>query len=198
MERFGESQGKDNKGKNSERKFWSRDRYFQILAIVLVLSFSALLFYKREWIVGLGSYGYAGAFIISALSSASIVVPLPGWIFIATLGAILDPLWVGIASGLGGTLGEMTGYVLGYGSRLAVERNNLYLKMVGWMRRWGGLTIFVLSLIPNPIFDIAGATAGLLRYPLWKFTIFGAAGRIPKHILFAYSGSWGMNYLPFL
>lgn len=198
MERFGGSQGQGNKDKNLERKFWSRERYFQILALVLVLAFSALLLFYRDKIVGLGGYGYAGAFVISALTSASIVIPVPGWVFIATLGAILDPLWVGIAAGLGGTLGEMTGYVLGYGGRLAVERNRLYLRMVGWMRKWGGLTIFVLALVPNPVFDLAGAVAGLLRYPVWKFVLFGAAGRIPKHIFFAYSGSWGINYLPFL
>jgi membrane protein YqaA with SNARE-associated domain len=64
------------------------------------------------------------------------------------------------------------------------------------MKRWGSLTIFVLALIPNPLFDIAGAIAGLLRFPLWKFLLVGAAGRIPKHIFFAYSGVWLSHLLP--
>lgn len=181
-----------------KHKFWSRERYFQILALISVLAFSALLFWQRDKVVELGGYGYAGAFVISALTSATIIIPIPGFVVIATLGAILDPLLVGVMSGLGATLGEMTGYLLGYGGRLGIEHSGFYIRMVGWMRRWGGLTIFSLALIPNPAFDVAGATAGILRYPVWKFVLFAAAGEIPKHIFYAHSGAWGIKYLPFL
>jgi len=188
----------EKRDKGLKHRFWSRERYFQVLALILVLAFSALLFSQRDKVVELGGYGYAGAFVISALTSASIIIPVPGFVVIATLGAILDPLWVGVVSGLGATLGEMTGYLLGYGGRLGVEQSRLYARMVGWMGKWGGLTIFFLALIPNPAFDVAGATAGLSRYPVWKFVLFAAAGEIPKHIFFAHSGAWGIKYLPFL
>jgi membrane protein YqaA with SNARE-associated domain len=115
---------------------------------------------------------------------------------VAALGAILNPVLVGIVSGIGGTIGEMTGYLLGYGGRLAVENIGIYTRMVQWMKRWGSVTIFVLALIPNPLFDVAGAAAGSLRFPVWKFILFGAAGRIPKNIFFAYIGVWGLHFLP--
>jgi len=179
-----------------ETRSWLREHYRQILALVFVIALSAVIFIYRENITDLGVYGYLGVFVISIITSSSIVVPVPGWILIATFGAILNPLLVGVISGIGGTIGEITGYLLGYGGRIAVENAGMYSRMVEWMKRWGSLTIFVLALIPNPLFDIAGAIAGLLRFPLWKFLLVGAAGRIPKHILFAYSGVWLSHLLP--
>src|SRR4030043_202561 len=182
----------DNKVK---KPFWTRERYLQILALLFVIALSVLIIINRQKVAELEEYGFLGVFLISVISSASIVLPVPSWILVATLGAILNPVLVGIVSGVGGTIGEMTGYLLGYGGRLAVVNVGLYARMVKWMKRWGSATIFELALIPNPLFDLAGAAAGLLRFPVWKFLLFGAAGRIPKHILFAYIGVWGSQLL---
>ena len=184
-------------GNKAKKRFWTRERYLQILALLFVLAFSAFLLLNREKVAELEVYGYLGVFLISIITCSSIVVPVPGWILVATMAVILNnPILVGIVSGLGGTIGEMTGYLLGYGGRIAIENVGLYTRLVNWMKRWGSATIFILALIPNPLFDVAGAAAGLLRFPLWKFILFGAAGRIPKHIFFAYIGVWGFQLLP--
>jgi len=180
----------------TKKRFWTRERYLQILALLFVLALSAFILINREKVAALEVYGYLGVFLISVITCSSIVVPVPGWILIATFGAVLNPILVGVVSGIGGTIGEMTGYLLGYGGRLAVDNVGFYARMVRWMKRWGSATIFVLALIPNPFFDLAGAAAGLLRFPVWKFLLFGAAGRIPKNIFFAYIGVWGLQFLP--
>lgn len=178
---------------NLWKRFWTKERFLQILALACSITLTVLVFVYRDVVVELQVYGYLGIFILSIITSSSIVVPVPGWIVVAALGAVLNPVLVGVISGFGGTIGELTGYALGYGGRIAVDKGKLYERMVRWMKRWGSLTIFVLALIPNPVFDVAGAAAGLLRFPVWKFLIMGAAGRIPKHILFAYIGVWGFN-----
>ena len=184
----------DNKVK---KRFWTRERYLQILALLFVIALSVFIILNRQKVTELEGYGYLGVFLISIISSASIVLPVPGWILVATMAFTLNnPILVGVVSGLGGTIGEMTGYLLGYGGRLAVENVRIYTRMVHWMKRWGSITIFVLALIPNPLFDVAGAAAGSLRFPVWKFLLFGAAGRIPKNVLFAYIGIWGLHFLP--
>jgi membrane protein YqaA with SNARE-associated domain len=183
-------------GNKTKKRFWTRERYLQILALLFVLALSVFLLLNREKVAELRVYGYLGVFIISIISSASIVIPVPSWILVAALGAILNPILVGIVSGIGGTIGEMTGYLLGYGGRMAIDNVALYNRMVKWMTRWGSVTIFILALIPNPLFDVAGAAAGLLRFPIWKFLLFGAAGRIPKNIFVAYIGVWGFNLFP--
>jgi membrane protein YqaA with SNARE-associated domain len=173
-----------------------KTKYLAGFLIVIVIMGGILYLYRQYpgKIDQLETWGYLGAFIISALSSATIIVPVPGLIIIFTLGAVLNPWLVGIISGLGGTLGELTGYLLGYSGRAAIRNMRLYRRMEGWMKRWGGVTILVLAAIPNPVFDVAGAVAGALRFPVWKFCLYGGVGRIIKHTLVAFAGAWGLEF----
>jgi membrane protein YqaA with SNARE-associated domain len=170
-------------------------KYLVGFLIVVVVMGGVLYLYKEypEKIKELETYGYIGAFIISALSSATIIVPVPGLLIIFALGAVLNPLLLGVISGIGGTLGELTGYLLGYSGRAAIQNIKLYHRMEYWMRRWGGITLLVLAAVPNPVFDVAGAVAGALRFPVWKFCVYGGIGRIIKHTLVAFAGAWGLE-----
>ena len=183
----------------TERPGWFRRnlRYLVGLLVVLVIMGVILYLYWRfpEKIEELEAYGYLGAFLVSAISAATIIVPVPGLIVVFTLGAVLNPWLVGIISGIGGTVGELTGYLLGYSGGAAIKNMKLYQRLEGWMRRWGGITILVLAAIPNPIFDVAGAVAGALHYPLWKFCLYGGIGRIFKHTLVAFAGAWGIDFI---
>jgi membrane protein YqaA with SNARE-associated domain len=107
----------------------------QLLALLFALLICALIIVFRKKIAGLGGYGYLGAFLVPLLCCATIIVPVPGLIIVFTLGAVLNPLLVGLVSGVGGTIGEMTGYMLGYGGRAAIENVRLYQRMEGWMRQ---------------------------------------------------------------
>jgi len=187
--------------------FWTKDRITQILTLLLVLALFFVIVLEqnqiRDFALEISKYGilkYAAAFIISAAASATIVIPVPGLAMTSVFGTLAtspwDPLWFGISSGLGATLGEFTGYMLGYSGRMAIPYTKTYERIVNWMQKWGSWTIFLLALIPNPLFDIAGVAAGILRYPAWKFLLVGAAGRLPKHILFSYFGYWGIHLFP--
>lgn len=63
------------------------------------------------------------------------------------------------------------------------------------MRKYGDPTILVLAIIPNPLFDMAGMIAGVLKMPVWKFLIFCTVGKIIKMLAFAYLGSSLLNVL---
>src|SRR4030042_1331373 len=130
-------------GNKVKKRFWTRERYLQILALFFVVALSVLPILNRQKVAELEEYGYLGVFLISLVSSASIVLPVPSWILVATLGAILNPVLVGIVAGVGGTIGEMTGYLLGYGGRLAIYNVALYNRMGKGMKRWGSVNIFV-------------------------------------------------------
>ena len=178
-----------------KKGFWTKQRSLQIAAILFAVLISVLIIVFRNQIVSLGNYGYLGAFLVPLLCCATIIFPVPGLIIVFTLGAVLNPLLVGVISGVGATIGEITGYLLGYGGRAAIDNLRLYRKIENWMKRWAPLTLFVLALVPNPIFDIAGAAAGATRIPLWKFLFNSGSGRILKHIAFALAGAWGMQYV---
>ena len=91
------------------RNSWLRTHLPQLLAVLFALFVCTLIVVFREAIAGLGYYGYLSAFLVPMLCCATIVVPVPGLIIVFTLGAVLNPLLVGIISGIGGTIGETTG-----------------------------------------------------------------------------------------
>jgi membrane protein YqaA with SNARE-associated domain len=179
----------EKKDDTTKKSSWKR-RLLQVFLMILVIALSVVIFIYRDWIGMLGIYGYIGAFFIALLGSASLVLPVPSWVILAALGTALNPWLIGLVAAVGGTIGELSGYGLGFGGRIGLEKIPHYERIVNWMRRWGGITIFVLALIPNPLFDIAGAAAGALKYPIWKFMLWGFLGRLPKSIFYAHVGIW--------
>jgi membrane protein DedA with SNARE-associated domain len=107
------------------------------------------------------------------------------------MGSVLPPVLVGLAAGAGSALGELSGYLAGFGGRAVIERHDVYDRMERTMRRAGGITIFVLSLIPNPLVDLAGIAAGALRYPVWRFLLICWLGKTIKCTLVAWAGAQG-------
>ena len=188
--------------------FWNKDRALQVITLVFVVALFIVIVWQRKniaefslWLANYAGLKYLGIYILSAAASATLIIPIPGLAMTSALGAISpdlwDPLLIGVASGLGATTGELTGYLLGFSGRMAIPYTKTYEKVVGWMAKWGNWTIFLLALIPNPLFDIAGIASGVLKYPAWKFILLAAAGEIPKHIIFAYLGYWGIQAMPF-
>jgi membrane protein YqaA with SNARE-associated domain len=60
---------------------------------------------------------------------------------------------------------------------------------VNWlMAKYGMPTLFTLSVVPNPLFEVAGWTAGATRYSFWKFMGSVTPGKICRGLLLAYIG----------
>jgi membrane protein YqaA with SNARE-associated domain len=180
-----------------------RLRLVQITTVViLIAAFAAtviLLFdpERRAQVEALleSPIGLFVLFFLSALSNATLILPVPGLALTVLAATIANPLIVGIVAGAGQAVGEMTGYLAGYSGQELIDNSPRYERLAGWMRRYGALTIFVLALIPNPIFDLAGIIAGALRMPWWLYLISAGAGKIIKNILLAYSASFGIDWL---
>jgi uncharacterized membrane protein YdjX (TVP38/TMEM64 family) len=92
-------------------------------------------------------------------------------------------------AGAGAALGELTGYLAGFSSQPAVEKINIYQRMVDWLKKYGPLAILSLSIIPNPFFDLTGAAAGALKMPVKKFLLWTWIGETIKMLMFAYAGA---------
>lgn len=181
------------------------NRRLQLLALLVAIGITLTLtllpidWHRLNWKL-LKPYGYLGVFLLTLLSDATVIVPFPGLAGIFVTGGFLNPILVGIVGGIGSALGELTGYLAGYGGRAVIEDRALYTKLEKWMQRNGTLTIFVLSVIPNPVFDVAGIAAGILKFSLWRFLIACALGKAIKFIAIAFAGaaSWDVifRFLP--
>lgn len=153
-----------------------------VAAAAIVLS----VFYFSKEIEGLGAYGYVGAFLIALLSSATILIPAPGWAVVIALSRVLNPVAVGIVAGIGSAIGELTAYIAGDGLRDMIDGRLKETKDIeNLVRSYDMLAIALLEFIPNPLFDIAGIVAGSLKIPWWRFVIACAAGRVARFVLLA-------------
>jgi membrane protein YqaA with SNARE-associated domain len=167
-------------------------RLFSFLAVV-ALSLLLVLYGNR--LVGLGAYGYPGLFLLNLLSSATLILPAPGLALALAAGATLNPYLVGLAVGSGSTLGELTGYIAGASGRGMWEDDPNYPRVRGWMAQYGLWVIFFLSLVPNPIFDVAGIVSGAMHIPVWKFLAATWCGKVVKSTLVALVGAGAMQAL---
>ena len=167
----------------------------RIIVLLAVIGLTILLVINRERIQALQAFGYPGIFLFSLLANATILVPVPGVVFTSAMGAVFNPLFVSIAAGTGASLGELSGYMAGFSGQAVVENKKRYEQVVKWMRKYGDITILVLAFIPNPLFDLAGMLAGMLKMPVWKFLFYCVIGKILKMMMFAYAGEWLINFL---
>lgn len=135
------------------------------------------------------SLGYTGIFFLAFLGSATLFVPIPNIAIVFASGVFLNPVYVAIVAGFGAALGELIGYIIGRGGKVIRPESHWYMRAENWFQRYGGMTIFLLALIPNPIFDLVGLIAGISHYSVIKFFGFTLAGKIIRSFLLAYVGS---------
>jgi len=170
-----------------------RLRAFQILTVIVILAALGAVIYFRDRIQELERYGYATVFLVGLISNATLILPVPGLAVTSLMGGVFNPWIVGAVGGVGQALGELTGYMAGYSGQTWVENNPHYDRLTRWMQRYGALTIFVLALTPNLVFDLGGVAAGALRFPLWKFLVSCTAGKTIKNIISALIGYYGIE-----
>ena len=173
-----------------KQAFLSKRVFVRVLSILFVIGITATIFVYRDQIGRFDEYGYLGAFLIALITSATIILPMPGIVLIAALSTApqYNPLMIGLAAGAGSALGEITGYMAGYSGQLVFESSGTYRQLETWMKRRGAIVIFILSFVPNPLFDLAGGSAGVLRYPLWRFLTACFLGKTLRYILVACFG----------
>jgi len=180
-----------------EKRLKKRVISFLTLFLVIAITIALFLLFQNnpDKIKEFENYGYPGAFLISLVSSATIILPTPGLLLLIALGAAFNPVLVGLVGAVGGAVGEITGYVLGHSGRGLTQRNKLFVKAEGWMKRGGFVTIFLFSLLPFLPVDIVGVVAGALRFPIWKFLLACFLGKAILYGVMVQTGGWGWEAL---
>lgn len=167
----------------------------RLLALLAVIAITIYVYSIRARVDEFERYGYAGIFLIALMANATVLLPAPGVAVIYAMGGVFNPLWVGLAAGTGGALGELSGYLAGFSGQVVVEKTDIYNRLHPWVDKYGGWAVFVLSAIPNPFFDIAGIAAGIVKMPLQTFLVFTWAGQFIKMTAFAIAGYYSLEWL---
>ena len=181
--------------------------FLVVLAPSLALLYVSLSAGQDATEAWFGDLGYAGVFLANLASTATLFVPVPGLTaaaqaLIASSAQTLSPFWVGVLGGLGMAVGEVTAYVAGMAASVIAKEEDIkapsrlqpivdrVTRWVSWlMARYGMPTLFTLSVVPNPLFEVAGWTAGATRYPFWKFMGAVTPGKIARGLILAYAGA---------
>ncbi|MFW9843731.1 MAG: VTT domain-containing protein [Candidatus Thorarchaeota archaeon] len=170
--------------------------YFVLSLIVVDLVSPSIMVYN--WILDFALvFGYFGAFLVAFLGNATFLIPIPYMIITFILGGLVntsgqflfDPLAVGLIAGLGATIGEMTGYLLGYGGSRFIEekQRNAFSKFIEERPRVTPFIVWFLAISPLPD-DFVILPLGAAKYPWWKVAIPQFIGKSMFMILAAWLG----------
>ena len=160
-----------------------------IWSVVVISVIGGTIAWLGDWL-DVQDAGYWGAFLVNLVGSAAVVVPVPGLAAVCAAAAPdigLNFVFLAVAGATGSTVGELTGYLAGYGSQGVVRKSRYYSSIRGWVVRRGGLALFILAVIPNPLFDIGGIAAGSLGYPISRFFLWVGLGKTIKFLFVAYA-----------
>ncbi|MDA0264981.1 MAG: VTT domain-containing protein [Chloroflexi bacterium] len=174
---------------------WRKPENLLRLAIfvAVIAAITAALLLRDSF--GANHVGYAAVALSALVASAGLFIPVPALATACATAIFLSPFLVGLIAGTAETVGELSGYYLGYSGRDVLSRSRVYQRVEHWMRRRGWLLLFLVSIVPNPIFDIVGIAAGALRYPIWGFLAAVWAGKLIKFLVFAYACAAGAEWL---
>jgi len=148
------------------------------------------------------TYGLVGMFFLSIAVNATIFFPVPiiyAFVFIMAglTNSFSFAVLLGIVTGVGAGIGEMTGYLLGRLGLKAVEKTKKFdlgkvFDIESRLERHGAWAVFVLAIIPVP-FDFVGMAAGLIRFDFKSFFAATVAGKTVRYLMIALGGYFGIE-----
>jgi len=150
-----------------------------------------------NWFLSLSSqYGYFGIFLLSLIGALSIFFPIPYTVVIFTLGQRFEPVWIAVAAGLGATVGEFSGYLLGYGGRKAIgekykKKMDVLMKV---FKKYGPIVVFLFALTPLPD-DLLFIPLGVMRYSIVRVLVPALIGKFFMNLIVAYSGRFSIGII---
>jgi membrane protein DedA with SNARE-associated domain len=176
------------------------------LCVVVVLYKDALMN-----VVHIEKYGLLGVFVFAFVAGSVVnfvATPFPYWLLVFTVPSllapswgILAPVWVGLISALGASLGQLLTFMVGYGGSRLYHKftvnidNRYYNRALGWAQRHGSWAVFAMSALFNPIHLPMTIAIAALRYPPLKYFVFSLLGNLVKSLFIAFCGYYGLTSL---
>lgn len=162
------------------------------------MNIAELLAQFTEWSNNVvGSFGYLGIFLVSFIGSASIIFPIPVFALIFSLGAILNPWLVALSAGLGGAVGELTGYALGKGGEGVIKKRYKKLfergkELFEHEQAFIAIVLFAATPLPD---DVIGILGGMFQYDVKKFILASFIGKMIMSLGLAWGGFYGVRWV---
>jgi membrane protein YqaA with SNARE-associated domain len=152
------------------------------------------------------SIGPFGLFLAAVIGNASLFLPLPVDLLIIPLSSVdyfglgvITPFILGLIVALGASIGEFSGYFVGLAGIKSFEsmkkKEVEKLKLLKEKLEVVGIPLIAFFAFTPLPFDLIGIAAGLSKYSKKKFFIGCLAGKIPRYIILAYAGYFGISFI---
>lgn len=159
-------------------------KVLEVLLFVLLIALSIGIFLLRDRLQNVGNVGYLGLFFLCLLANATVLLPSPSLMIAASCALILNPLAVAFTAALGSSAGELVGYLFGNTGGDLSPRFRACLAALGRRIHRPEILVFVLALLPLPLFDVAGIYSGGSGMPLRRFFLLCFAGKFLKMLVY--------------
>ena len=113
---------------------WSKGQNLVRLGIFAAVIFAIVAALMLRDNFGATEVGYGAVALSALVASAGLLIPVPALATACATAIFLSPFLVGIIAGSAETVGELSGYYLGYAGREVLSRSRLYQRLEGWMR----------------------------------------------------------------
>ncbi len=153
-----------------------------ILLALLNINFGQWLANTVYWFYEeFGDFGiYLGIFLISIFGNFTIIFPVPYTIALIVISVVIpgvNPILLGIVGGLGASIGEMTAWLIGRGSKNLLKDSESVERMKRYVEKgWAPILIFIFAATPLPD-DAFLIVLGIAQYSIFKTLIYCFIGK---------------------
>ena len=159
-------------------------KVLEAVLFAAIILLSAVIFLMRDRLENVGEVGYLGLFFLCFLANATVLLPSPSLLIAASCALILNPWAVALTAALGSSLCELVGYAFGTSGRDLSPKFGRILDKIAQKVTNPSLMVFVLALLPLPLFDFAGIYSGGTRMNLGRFLLLCFAGKFLKILIY--------------
>lgn len=160
----------------------------KVVAVVALVSINVALFVAPVDYSVLGALAYPGAFLVTLIANAAVVVPVPYIPIVAHIARTAEfPALVVLIAAFGSALGECVAFAVGRVEKDLFTGHAWFQRMQTFFSRprRAALFLFFFAIPLNPVFDVGGLGAGALGVPFRTFLIAVWLGRIVRFAILA-------------
>lgn len=171
----------------------------EIVLVIFIIGLSVTIFLLRDRIQNVNEVSYLGVFFLCFLANATVLLPAPGLMIAASCALIMNPWLVALCAALGSTLGEFVGYAFGTVTEDLSQKFKKLLDKLTTKIHNQTLLVFILAVLPLPLFDLIGIYSGGTKMNLIKFFLACFIGKLIKMLVYTRIYDileWASSYVP--
>lgn len=156
----------------------------EIVLVFLIITLSIAIFCTRDKIENVSNLSYLGIYLVCFLANSTVLLPAPSLMIAASCALIMNPFLVAVFAALGSSTGEFVGYAFGTFTKDLSERFSIIVSKIASKVHSQTLLVFILAVLPLPLFDFVGIYSGGTKMNLLKFFVACFIGKFIKTLFY--------------